>query len=224
MNVAPDQHRTTPPRRIFRPRDLALIGVFAALIAAFGVMPAIPLAGVGVPVTLQTLAVILAGMVLGPLRGFAAAGLYVIVGLIGLPVFADFSGGLGVLVGPSGGYVVGFPFAAALAGGIAVAAVRARRMWRIPLLVAAGIAGGIVIGHAFGIIGMIVNLDLSPTAAVIADLPFIPGDIAKAIIAAFIAASVHRAFTDLLGRRIKPGNSAAPRSPQRTQARSIRTQ
>lgn len=185
----------------FRPRDLSLIGVFAALIAAFGVMPAIPLGGVGVPITLQTLAVVLTGLVLGPVRGFAAAGLYCVVGLVGLPIFANFSGGPGVLAGPSGGYVVSFPFVALAAGALAVVAVRkATRTLRIVLLILAGLVGGVVVGHAFGIAGMMVNLHLSPGAALAADAVFIPADVVKVVIAAFIAASVHRAFPDLLRR------------------------
>ena len=73
----PASAKTTPAT------DLALIAVFAALIAAFSLTPAIPVAG-GVPITLQTLAVVLAGLVLGPVRGFLAALLYVLVGMAGL--------------------------------------------------------------------------------------------------------------------------------------------
>ncbi|GAB3569911.1 biotin transporter BioY [Spelaeicoccus albus] len=186
----------------FGARDLSLIGVFAALIAAFGVMPAIPIGGIGVPITLQTLAVVLTGLILGPLRGFAAAGLYVVVGLIGLPIFANFSGGPGVLVGPSGGYVVSFPFVAAAAGALAIVAVRkAARARRIAMLITAGLVGGVVVGHAFGMAGMMVNLHLSVPAAFAADVVFVPGDVVKVVIAALIAASVHRAFPDLLRRR-----------------------
>lgn len=185
----------------FRVRDLSLIGVFAALIAAFGVMPAVPIGGIGVPITLQTLAVVLTGLILGPLRGFAAAGLYAIVGLAGLPIFANFSGGPGVLAGPSGGYVVGFPFVALVAGAVALLAVRkTTRTVRLVLLIVAGVAGGIVVGHAFGIAGMMINLHLSTSAAVAADLVFVPGDVVKVVIAALIAASVHRAFPDLMRR------------------------
>lgn len=195
------RQRAASRRPRFGGRDLSLIGVFAALIAAFGVMPAIPIGGVGVPITLQTLAVVLAGVILGPLRGFAAAGLYVVVGLIGLPIFANFSGGPGVLAGPSGGYVVSFPFVALTAGALAVVAVRKTSgAWRIAALVGAGLAGGVVVGHAFGIAGMMINLSLSATAAFVADVVFVPGDVVKVVIAALIAASVHRAFPDLLRR------------------------
>lgn len=190
-----------PRSPYFRVRDLSLIGVFAALIAAFGVMPAIPIGGIGVPITLQTLAIVLTGLILGPVRGFAATALYCVVGLAGLPIFANFSGGPGVLAGPSGGYVVGFPFVALAAGALALLAVRkTTRTLRLVLLAVAGLAGGVIVGHAFGIAGMMVNLHLSVAAAAGADAVFIPGDVVKVVIAAFIAASVHRAFPDLLRR------------------------
>ena len=91
-----DSAKTTPAT------DLALIAVFAALIAAFSLTPAIPITG-GVPITLQTLAVVLAGLVLGPWRGFLATLLYLAVGFAGLPVFAGGAAGLAVLAKPSVG-------------------------------------------------------------------------------------------------------------------------
>lgn len=81
---ANDGGRRGSPRPRWDAADLSYIAVFAALIAAFSLIPGIPLAA-GVPITLQTLAVILTGMVLGPARGAAAAGLYVAAGLAGLP-------------------------------------------------------------------------------------------------------------------------------------------
>ena len=95
--------------------DLALVAVFAALIAAFSLTPAIPI-GIGVPITLQTLAVVLAGLVLGPWRGFLATVLYLAVGFAGLPVFAGGAAGIAVLSKPSIGYLLAFPVGAAVAG------------------------------------------------------------------------------------------------------------
>src|SRR3954464_3003606 len=101
-------------RRRSTTTDLALVAAFAALISACAYVGAIPVGGAGVPITLQTFGVMLAGCLLGPVRGFLAGSLYLLLGAIGLPVFAEHSSGLGVFTGASGGYLIAFPFAAAL--------------------------------------------------------------------------------------------------------------
>src|SRR5215216_5325541 len=91
----------------------------AALMAAVTAVAAqitIPLPFSPVPFTLQVLAVILSGLLLGPRHGALAQAIYILVGAVGAPVFAGFSGGLGVILGPTGGYIVSYPIAAALAG------------------------------------------------------------------------------------------------------------
>ena len=79
------------------PTDVALIAAFAALIAACAVVGGIPVGGAGVDITLQTFGVLLAGCVLGPIRGFLAVTLYLGLGAVGLPVFAGHTAGLAVL-------------------------------------------------------------------------------------------------------------------------------
>lgn len=74
---------------------------------------------VPVPMTMQTWAVLLAGVVLGPRWGGGAVLLYLAVGLAGLPVFSDGASGMGPLTGPTAGYLLAFPFAAAMAGAFA---------------------------------------------------------------------------------------------------------
>ncbi len=73
---------------------------------------------------MQTLAVMLTGLALGPGRAFAAVGLYVLLGLAGLPIFSGGRGGLGVLAGPSAGYILAFPLAAAAVGWLAAVVLR----------------------------------------------------------------------------------------------------
>lgn len=197
-------------RRRVSTTDLALIAVFAAVIAVFAMLPAIPVGPLGVPITLQTLAVGLCGLVLGPWRGAAAVLLYLAVGLVGIPVFAEFSGGLGVLAGPSAGYLLSFPLAALLIGFLARIAVRrlsGARLWAA--LVVCALAGSFVFVHPLGILGMSVNAGLPLSAAFLADLVYWPGDLVKCVVAALIAATVHRAFPDLLARRA-PVPAAAP--------------
>ena len=112
------------PRRASLPRDLALVAVFAALIAVLTMAPAIPVGPLGVPITLQTLGVALTALLLGARRGTLAVLIYVIVGLAGLPVFARFSGGLGVLAAPSAGYLLAFPITALVTGALATLVLR----------------------------------------------------------------------------------------------------
>lgn len=176
--------------------DIALVAIFAALIAAFSLTPAIPV-GVGVPITLQTLAVVLAGLVLGPWRGFLATLLYLAVGFAGLPVFAGGTAGLAVLGKPSVGYLLAFPLGALVAGGLARLFAGWRGARQYLGLFLAGLAGSLVI-HAAGILGMMAVLRLSLPAAVLADLPYWPGDVAKMFAAAAVAVAVHRAFPALL--------------------------
>lgn len=198
--AAPEQPHAKTSRRSWNATDLSLIAVFAALTAAFALIPAIPVGAAGVPVTLQTLAVMLTGVVLGPGRGAAAIGLYVAAGLAGLPIFSGFSGGLGVLAGPTAGYLLAFPLAAALAGWLSTVAIRRARRLQYLLLFLACAAGSILVIHPLGIAGMMLNLNLDPGAALMADIVFLPGDIAKNLIAAAIGVSVHKAFPRLLDR------------------------
>lgn len=177
------------------------MAVFTALLVAAAVVPGIPLGGVGVPITLQTLAVMLTGLVLGPVRGGLAVLLYLFLGFVGLPVFSRGQSGLQVLTGPTAGYLVSF-VVAALVVGLAAQVVlrRARRALWVPLLLVASFATTVVVVHALGIMGLMVNLRLPLSAAVGADLPFLPGDLVKDVVAVVAAVAVHRAFSDVLVR------------------------
>ena len=89
-------------------KEIVYVGVFAAIIAALSQV-SFPLPS-GVPVTLQTLAIALTGALLGWKLGLCAVVVYIILGCVGVPVFAGFSGGIGVLLGSTGGYIIGFLF------------------------------------------------------------------------------------------------------------------
>lgn len=182
--------------------DVALVGVFAALIAVLAFAPPIPVGNAGVPITMQTLGVALAGLALGPWRGAAAAGLYVALGLLGLPIFAGFTGGLGVLAGPSAGYLLSYPLTALITGLIARTVVRrARPRWWVPLLFLAAAAGSVLATHPAGILGMSITLDVSLLEAFFMDIVFWPGDLAKSLAGAAAAALLHRTYPALLVRR-----------------------
>lgn len=188
-------------RRRWNATDLGLIGVFAALVAGAALVPGLAVNGFGVPITFQTLAVMLTGLVLGPGRGFAAVGLYTLLGLAGLPIFSQGRSGLGILAGPSAGYIIAFPIAAALVGWLATAVIRrttkARALW---FFLAATITSILTV-HTLGIAGIALNTKATLGQAFLSDLVFYPGDIIKNILAAGIAVALHRAFPDLLVRR-----------------------
>jgi biotin transport system substrate-specific component len=181
--------------------DLALIAGFAALIAVCALLPAIKLGANPVPITLQTFGVLLAGAVLGARRGFLAVLLYLVVGLAGLPIFAEGTGGLAVLAKPSAGYLLGFAPAAFLCGFLVERMPRHKVATSIPLIFAAGLVSSAALIHTLGITGLVVRFDLTWSAALAADLPFWPGDVAKNLAMAVVATAVHRAFPDLLPRR-----------------------
>lgn len=158
-----------------------------AAVTAVAAQITIPLPFSPVPFTLQVLAVILSGLLLGPRYGALAQAIYVLVGAIGVPVFAGFRGGLGVIVGPTGGYLVAYPFAAALAGLAAYAAANAARrraLWWSFLWGCAGLA----LIYALGATWLAAVTDLPITAALAQGvLPFVPLDVVKVGLAALVA-------------------------------------
>ena len=196
----PTTSETTPRRRRSVTTDLALIAGFAALISACAYIGAIPVGGAGVPITLQTFGVMLAGCALGPVRGFLAVSLYLLLGAIGLPVFAEHSSGLAVFSGPSAGYLIAFPIAAAL-GGFLVKYVARENRTRAIWVFFCSLAGSVFVIHPLGILGMKLYFDVSWHEAFTYDTPFWIGDLLKTTLVALVAAEVHRAFPQLLARR-----------------------
>lgn len=190
----------SPKQRRSSSTDLALVAAFAALIAACAVVGGIPVGGAGVDITLQTFGVLLAGCVLGPVRGFLSVALYLGLGAIGLPVFAGHTGGLAVFTSASAGYLISFPFAAALAGFLVAYIVGRKRKSRAFFVFWAA-AAGTVLNHAAGIVGMKLYFDVTLSQAIHFDAPFWVGDVVKALVVALVAAEVHRAFPRLLHPR-----------------------
>ncbi|MFC6153472.1 biotin transporter BioY [Nocardioides yefusunii] len=194
-------------------RDLALIAVFAALIAACAVLPGIPMGAV--PITLQTLGVMLAGAVLGPWRGLLAVLLYLAVGFAGLPIFAQGKAGLSVLAAPSAGYLLAFPVAALLCGFFVV--VMRNRTRRAPVLAIAlcGLAASFLTVHPLGIAVLHARVESMSTwgDAIAYDMTFWPGDVVKNIAVGLIAVAVHRAFPDLMPVRRRGAASAPTAAP-----------
>lgn len=159
--------------------DIVLVSAGAGL-TAVAAQIAIPLHPV--PITMQTLAVLLVGSTLGASRGALSMALYAALGLVGLPVYSDATSGAGVLFGSTGGYIVGFIFAAALTGWLA------QRNWDKKFLGAAlSFLAGTVVTFAFGLVwlGVVTQSSLEQVLAW-GLYPFIVGGVIKAAAAAAI--------------------------------------
>jgi biotin transport system substrate-specific component len=171
-----------------RTATMARVALMAAL-TAIGAQIAIPLPFTPVPFTLQVPMVVLSGLLLGVRHGALAQLVYLLVGAVGIPVFAQFSGGLGVLVGPTGGYLISYPLAAAIAGLAAGAVLRAPRSRALISANAFGLVALAVI-YAVGATWLALQSNLSPGAALTAGvLPFVPFDVVKVVLAALVAAA-----------------------------------
>jgi biotin transport system substrate-specific component len=156
--------------------NVARAVLFAAATSATAPVDMVHPLAPNVPITLQTLWVYLAGIVLGPLWAGVAFTLYLLAGLIGLPVFAGGNAGLGVLLGPTGGFLVGFPLAAMTIGAVAHGTDGLNPLDSIPIprLVVALVAGTAVV-YAAGAVGYALVQAIGLLAAVSAVVvPFLP--------------------------------------------------
>lgn len=189
--------------------DVALIAGFAALIAVCAILPDIK-TGVGVPYSLQTFGVLLAGAVLGPARGFLAVVLYLAAGLV-LPIYSGGASGVSHYSGVTAGYLVAFPLAAALCGYLVYR--NRSNATQFALVFTCGLLSSFVFIHTLGPLNLAWRADLSIKEAFTYDAAYFPGDILKNFVMALVATSVHRAFPDLSARHSRP--SAAPTTDTR---------
>jgi biotin transport system substrate-specific component len=174
-------------------RSLSHIALFAALIAVLGFVPQIMLP-FGVPITAQSLGIMLCGTVLGAKRGALAVVLFLALVAIGLPLLSGGRGGLGVFASPTVGFLIGFPVAAFVAGLVVERS-------RASVSLAAGIGalvGGVIVLYAFGIPGLALMLDKSLPEAALMITAFLPGDLIKVVLAALITQGIARMRPDAL--------------------------
>lgn len=204
-------------------RDITRIAIFAAIIAVLGIPGAIPAFGGAVPITAQTLGVMLAGAVLGSWRGAAAVLTFLALVFVGLPLLSGGRGGAGVFVGPSVGYLIGWVVGAFVVGAIVQAGARRPTWWWTSL---GCFVGGILVVYTFGIPlqALITQLPLAQTA--LTSAVFLPGDIVKVVVATVITLALWRAYPRAFrlgasGRGAAVGSAATPAAPPARQSESI---
>lgn len=164
-------------------KDLCMMAVFTAVIVVMAQI-IIPMP-FGVPMTLQTLAISLAGVMLGAKKGAISTLVYVLLGVVGAPVFAGFTGGLGIVFGPTGGFILSFPILAFAAG---YGAEKNNKIW-----LWSGLVAGVVFNYLCGVIyfSVYTSNDLI-TSFVACVLVFIPTDIIKVLIAGLFGVKVRQ--------------------------------
>jgi biotin transport system substrate-specific component len=189
------EKNANPPAAGKSALGITLIALFAALIAA-GTFVAIPLPFSPVPVALQNLFAVLAGLCLGPLMGGLSVALYLAAGALGAPVFAGASGGIVRFLGPTGGYLLGY-LAAAFVAGLVAGRSRTDRhspLWRLALAAAAGL----LVVYIPGLLRFRQLMGLGWAQALAGGfLPFLPGDAAKAVVAVLVAPRLRRIIAEL---------------------------
>lgn len=166
-------------------KSIIMIGMFAAVLAVLSQL-SIPMPS-GVPVTLQTFAVALTAYVLGWKFGCAATIVYILLGAVGVPVFAGFSGGVSVLTGMTGGFIWGFIFMVLLCGfGMAQ---------KNKVLLGVLSALGLAVCHLLGIVQfMAVSGNGFAASAMMVSVPYLIKDVVSVVIAYVLALAIRRAL------------------------------
>ncbi|WP_274365760.1 biotin transporter BioY [Paenibacillus thermotolerans] len=179
-------------KNAFTLRGIAFSALFAALVVVFGYV-SIPLGFSPVPITLQTLAVMLAGGLLGARYGFFSMMIVVVLTALGLPLLQG-KGGLATLLGPTGGYVVMWPFAAMLIG-YTVSKVRKSGWVAIAAIFLAMECFGSLLLYVTGVPWLAHSLGFTTEKALAAGFyPYLPGDTVKAVAATFITVTLRQVF------------------------------
>lgn len=174
-------------------KKLVYVSMFATIMGVLGVIPPIFLGITPVPITLQTLGVMLSGCVLGakfgPKYGALSQLLFLALVFAGLPMLSGGRGGIGVLFGPSGGYLIGW------VAGAYVIGLLAYRMKDNSIMKAAfaNLIGGIFVVYLFGIPFQAFMMNISVQDAIVLSLVYLPGDFIKLAIASFVAVKLRNA-------------------------------
>lgn len=178
-------------------RSMSVCSLFAALTAVFAQI-AIPLPFSPVPFTLQVIAVLLSGALLGSKLGALSQIVYLLLGAVGIPVFSQFTAGLGILIGPTGGYLIAFPIASYLIGFIVERVTTKENNSTVKFILANSIAMllGIVLIFGIGVLQLKFVASLTwELAFKFGVLPFILPDLVKIAIAILLVHSLKKVLS-----------------------------
>lgn len=198
---SPSAHLSARNKDKYRPvkhkptlRDFILCGMFAALTAIMAqIRITVPFSVV--PVTLQTFAVFMSAILLGGRNASLSMLIYILMGAAGAPVFSGFAGGLSILTGPAGGYLIAFPLSAYVTGTLIS---RSGKKSAVNVIVA--MTAGMFCYYIPGTIYMGILMRLSPARAFIAGfVTFLPFDIIKLLAAAFAGLQIKRILPRIPG-------------------------
>ncbi|WP_166355987.1 biotin transporter BioY [Phytoactinopolyspora limicola] len=205
----PDHSAAARLRRRLSAADMARVAMFAALIAVLGLPGSFSLFGNAVPITLQTLGVLLAGAILGAWRGPLAVIVLLALVAAGLPLLAGGRGGLGVFAGPSVGYLIGWVVGAFVVGWIIERGGRRPGLhW---VLSACLLGSALILLIGVPIQALVTGVPLATTAKL--SLAFVPGDAIKSVLAAVVVKGVQRAYPEAspaVRRARQAGDSGLP--------------
>lgn len=174
----------------FKTKDMMYVSLMAAIVAVLGLIPPIALP-FGVPITLQTLGVMLAGAILGARLGGLSLLIVVLLVTVGAPILSGGRGSLGIVLGPTGGYLLSWPIAAFIIGYLV------EKFWiklNFLIIFLINVLGGLIIIYAVGIPYYVVITKVGFLEALIANLIFVPGDLIKALIASYIALKMKKLY------------------------------
>jgi biotin transport system substrate-specific component len=173
-------------------RDLVLAALFAAVIVALGLLPPIYLGFIPVPITAQSLGVMMAGVVLGARRATISVLIVLLLVAMTLPVLSGGRGGYAAFVAPTSGFLFGWVFAAFVTGFLSERLVHGNQSGLVQTVsfFLAAMIGGIVVLYAFGIAYLAFAANIGLQQAFIGSMVFIPGDVIKAFVAALVGRAV----------------------------------
>ena len=172
-------------------RDMVFVALFAAIMAACAIFPPFQAPFVPAPIIVQNIGVMLAGSILGARRGSLSMVLFVVLVAIGMPILTGWKGGFGVILGPTGGFILSWIPAAFVVGWLVEKYWDRLNFWNLLL---ANVIGGVLVVYAIGIpwLAVVANMELGKALA--GSSIFIPGDVIKAIIASAVALIVKRSY------------------------------
>ena len=183
----------TKTKQIFSIQSMTRIALSTAILCILGPI-SFPIAISEVPISLGILGIFLAVIILGLKEGTISVALYILLGLVGLPVFAGYTGGIAKLIGPTGGYIIGY-IPLAIIAGLFIHFFK-RKLWAI----VTGMILAVIVCYAFGTAWLAISAHLTFQAALMAGvIPYIPFDLAKLFLSLAIGIPVHNAIAHFTG-------------------------